>query len=218
MKKLVIFLLVFIVSYGYAQQEPTPQPSEQEEAQQVREQLQQQNQKPDPPKEKPSQSKDPKPSFKERILVGGNLGASFGSNFTSIYLAPNVGYLVTPKWIAGFGVIYQYRNDKRTNPNIETNDWGITLFSRYQVYGPVFVHVEYEYLNFEFVQSFTPTEVITDRKGYNSVLLGGGIAQPLGGKGVFLVSVLYNVTYDEDEAIRPYNSPWVIRIGIGVGF
>ena len=52
-----------------------------------------------PPKER-------KP-FKDRIYFGGNLGLQFG-NQTYIDISPLIGYKVTEKFSAGFGVTYIY--------------------------------------------------------------------------------------------------------------
>jgi hypothetical protein len=159
-------------------------------------------------------------SFLDKVFVGGNLGLNFSSNFTLINISPNVGYMITEKWAAGIGVIYQYRNDQRSpGLEIKTNDYGFNLFTRYQVFQPIFVQVEYEYLNFEFATGLgVNNEVLTDREGYNSLFLGGGLAQPIGRNASFNITVLYNVLYDNTEDPRPYGSPLVIRAGAAVGF
>jgi hypothetical protein len=131
-------------------------------------------------------------SFKERLFAGGNLGASFGT-IQYIYLAPVVGYRITPKFSAGVGVIYQYTRDIRP-PELTTNNYGVNLFARHTIYGPLFAQIEYEYLNFEYVADYNGTEFLTARQGYNSVFVGGGISQPLGRNAALLVSVFYILT------------------------
>ena len=43
----------------------------------------------------------------DRIYFGGGGGFSAGTNFTSISLAPQVGYKITDRYSAGIGITYQ---------------------------------------------------------------------------------------------------------------
>ena len=71
-----------------------------------------------------------------------------------------------------------------------------------------------EYLNFEFFDS----QLDTERDSFSSVFVGGGMAQPLGKRAFFTITVLYNLSYDDNEAPRPYDNPLVVRVGINAGF
>ena len=153
-----------------------------------------------------------KASFKDRIFVGGGFGLSFGT-ITYVSLSPIVGYKITQRWAAGVGISYQYRNDKRFVPALTTNDYGGSLFTRYLLIKNIFAEARYEVLNFEYLQS--PSE--TARKNYDSFLLGGGFSQPLGKKASFVVSIMYNLLYDDLETPRPYNSPLVVNVGVSAG-
>ena len=155
-------------------------------------------------------------SFKDRAFTGGNLGLSFGT-ITNIYLAPVLGYRVTPRMAAGVGVIYQYVKDTRYNPDLSYSSYGFNIFSRYAIYGPLFVQAEYEYLNYEYFPFIGSAE--TARTGFNSVFLGGGLAQPMGKNAAVILSAFYNVTYQgNSQPPPPYSSPWVVRVGITAGF
>lgn len=149
--------------------------------------------------------------FKDRIILGGNLGLSFG-DVTYVDISPRIGYRATNKLIVGFGGSYRYRKDKRFVPDLESSDYSFNLFSRYSVYGPIFLHAEYEYLNYEFFLSAAESV----RRDANSVLVGGGLAQPIGNRAVFIIEALYNLSY-ENDIFYPYADPWVFRVGIGVG-
>ncbi|MEM7549201.1 MAG: hypothetical protein AAF363_05995 [Bacteroidota bacterium] len=164
------------------------------------------------------ESKQEEGSFKDNVFVGGNLGFSFGNDITIINVSPNFGYRVTDDLSVGIGVLYQYRNDKRFEPEIRSNDYGGSVFARYQVFEPFFAQLEFEYLNFEFPFVISPNEFSTDREAFTSVFIGGGVNQPIGRNAFFNVTVLYNVTYDDDEIPRPYNSPIVVRGGVTIGF
>ena len=152
------------------------------------------------------------PPTRDRWFFGGGLGLGFG-DVNWVELSPVAGYRATRRLDVGLSLIFRYRKDKRFEPQLSTTDYGAGLFARYLVYKPIFVHAEYEYLSFEYFDSFSST----DRGNNSAVLIGPGIAQPIGGKAVFLVTALYDVLYDSGE-ISPYSSPWRFRIGVAVGF
>ena len=149
------------------------------------------------------------PSFKDRIFTGGSFGASFGT-VTFVSVSPILGYMISPRLSAGVGVMYQYVKDDRYVPSLERNDWGTSVFTRFLVVPPLFLHAEYEYLNYDYIDS---------RLGFNSFMAGGGVAQPIGRNASFIAMVLYNFSYVNDNTtIQPYSDPWIVRIGITAGF
>lgn len=154
-------------------------------------------------------------SFKERIVTGGGLGLGFGSNQDFISISPLIGYSITKKIIAGAGFTYRYTNYKIYRPSIRLTDYAVNPFARYMVYKGFFVQTEYEYLNYEL-----PTnQTTTIRKGFDSVLAGGGLIQPLGRNLAFYIMALYNFSYSNTDlnVYSPYTSPIVFRAGINIG-
>ena len=131
--------------------------------------------------------------------------------FTFVNVSPVIGYMVTQRLSAGVGVLYQYVQDKRFSPPLTRNDYGGSIFARYAIVPPVFLPAEYEYLNFEYADT---------RQGFNSFMAGGGIAQPISRNASFVAVALYNFSYQPNSPgiVQPYNSPWVIRVGITAGF
>ena len=117
------------------------------------------------------------------------------------------------RYSAGIGITYQYVK----YPNISTSvsNYGWSVFNRYNFTQKFFGYAEYERLQFEYFTSLDPD--ITERFTYDSFLIGAGYTEQLGGKASFSVSALYNVLYDATDLIQPYDSPWVIRAGIGIG-
>lgn len=150
--------------------------------------------------------------LKDRVYVGGGFGLGFTNTVDYVAVSPNLGYRITQRWSLGVGVSYQYRNYKIYK--LKTNDWGGSIFTRYRVFNPFFLHTEYEYINYDYIN---PTDLSKTRKGYSSILAGGGITQPITRNAVFVISALYNLTYSDLDP-GPYNSPWNIRIGISAGF
>ncbi len=148
----------------------------------------------------------------ERLFFSGGIGLAFG-DVDYVTVAPAVGLRVTERLSTGVGLFYQYRKDSRFSPDLKTNDFGASLFARYSVVQPLFLTGEVEYLNYErLLPGFT-----TERDHLTSVLGGAGIYQPLGRNAAGYVAVLYNFTYDDDFG-DPYDSPWIYRAGIEIGF
>lgn len=129
--------------------------------------------------------------FSERIVFGGGVGLGFSNVQDYVMLSPSIGYMLTKKLVAGTGVTYRYTNYKAVNPSVSFNDYGVNPFLRYFVYRNIFLHTEYEYLNYEFLVYNERT-----RRGFDSFLAGGGFIQPLGGKVYFFVMALYNFSYE----------------------
>lgn len=154
--------------------------------------------------------------LKERIVVGGGLGASFGSQQDFFSISPMIGYKVTERLMAGSGVTYRYTKYKFYSPAIKLIDYGFNPFARYNIFNGIFAQVEYEYLNYEFPVTIEQSV----RKAYNSFLAGGGFVQPIGDKAAFYVLALYNFSYQDVQPgeYTPYASPLVLRGGITLGF
>ncbi len=144
------------------------------------------------------------------MFFGGTVGLGFG-DVTYFELSPLVGKHLTPELAVGGSLIYRHRSDDRYREKLTTDDYGASIFGRYKVTPVLFAQAEYEYLNYEFYRA----DLTKDDDVANSVFLGGGVTTPLGGNASFHATALYNTLYDDDS---PYDSPWVIRFGIGVGF
>ncbi len=150
----------------------------------------------------------------DRIYFGGGGGFSASSNQTNISLMPQVGYKITDRYSAGIGIIYQYVKIKQPI-NTTLSNFGWSVFNRFNVTNQFFAYAEFERLSFEFLTSFAPER--TETSSFNSLLIGAGYSEQLGGRASLNFMALYNVLYDESEVPRPYNSPWVLRAGVGVG-
>lgn len=157
-----------------------------------------------------------KPTLRDRIFTGGGMGLSFGSYSNFVSVSPLIGYRITPKLAAGLGFQYRYTKYKQVRPEFSTNDYGASIFTRYNFYGPLFLHAEYEYLNYQMINSLGEKA----RKDYNSVMVGGGFFQPLGRKAGFFLMALYNLSYTDPAPgeFSPYDSPLVLRAGVTAGF
>jgi hypothetical protein len=167
-----------------------------------------------------AQQDNKKPSPKERIFFGGNLGLVFGT-VTHIEVSPMVGYYLTPRLSAGVGVIYEYFRNRYYLPN-GTNIYGGNVFASYMIirninefipigsnFG-IYARVEQEALSLE-RKYFDPFSLQTgDRYLLHSTLVGGGLRVPAGKRSAMTLSVLYNL--NESSGSRYINNP-IIRVG-----
>lgn len=191
----------------------------------------------------PSLSANPKNpnSFWRRISVGGQLGFQFGT-VTGIVVAPDIKIRTIDQLYAGVRLMYQYYYYRNYFTNTKTDEhysyssnvFGAGFYLRYYLrslfsnfFGNFFAHAEYEYLFYTlpYVRcDYNSGGYIYGSNGYyyipgkeyidiNSIFLGGGYSQPLGGRVFFEFMVLFNIN---DSYNSPYTNP-VIRIGVGVG-
>lgn len=155
----------------------------------------------------------------DRIFFGGNFSLMFGY-ITNIEISPLVGYYITPRLAAGTGIKFEYYKDKGFYYPYQTAIYGGNIFSRYIIIKNlgegmnlglntgIFTQAEYEVLSLE-KEYFEPPYTEDGRFLVHSVLVGGGIIQPIGRRSAFLVTVLYNL----NESVRsPYSNP-IIRVG-----
>jgi len=159
-----------------------------------------------------------KPSFKDKVFVGGGFGFSLNNTYDYLAISPMIGYRINQRLATGINLIYRYAAHKYVTPKVSTNDFGIGPFVRCQLYGPLFLHAEYEYLNNEYVLNSAGETI---RQNFSSFMAGGGYFKPLGRRVGFFVIALYNFSYRNPTSpydFYPYSSPWVLRAGVTAGF
>lgn len=144
------------------------------------------------------------------VFYGGTIGLGFG-DVKYFELAPMVGKYLNPQLAVGGTVIYRHRSDDRYAQKLSTDDYGFSVFGRYHVSPQFFAQAEYEYLNYEYYK----LNLTKDSDTANSFFVGGGVNAPAGRNSSVYATALYNLNHDDDS---PYDSPWVIRFGVGVGF
>ena len=172
-----------------------------------------QEQPPSTGSEKGGPSPSPaKPGIGNRMFFGGGIGFGFG-DVDWVDISPMVGFKVLPQLGMGVGLSYRYVKDNRYEEPFTSSDYGANVFAQYTLVGNIFAMAEYEYLSYEYYG----TGGENTRDGLNSVLVGGGVFQPLGGNASLVLSTLYNLSYSENEA-GPYGSPWLVSAGVSVGF
>jgi len=162
------------------------------------------------------------PSFRDRIFFGGNFGLTFG-NTTSIIVAPLAGYRITPRLAGGLGIRYEYY--KSNYPGFvpyDTHIYGGSVFGRYMIIkniseavglggfnSGIFLQTEYEILSLESEYFDLSNPSASGRFNLHSVLVGGGIYQPIGRRSGVMISVLWNLNESYNSI---YANP-IIRFG-----
>ena len=140
---------------------------------------------------------------KDKLSFGGNVGASFANGGMFIMLQPMVGYYVLPKTMAGVGATYIYQSYTYMGKKYSSNTYGPILFARQQLLPSVFLHGEYQPINYEI---YNPLAGKEERHWVNQLFVGGGY----GGRSGGFIFVLYDVLWDQNTSI--YGSPWAIRM------
>ena len=160
--------------------------------------------------EKKSQEKRQPLKKPPRWFAGGMLGAGFSSYSSYVEVAPIVGYKVTRDFHVGTRITYIYNSyliqtGPQTDKRVNLHHYGGSLFARYVFLRFLMAHAEYEMLSYDYYE---------DREWINSLFLGGGYYQNIGGRSFASFLILFNVL---DSPNSPYANP-IFRIGFGIGF
>ena len=146
----------------------------------------------------------------KRLFFGGGFGASFGS-VDYISVSPMIGYRVTPRFDVAAQPFYAYTN--YDDIDFSANNYGVDLLARFTVFRNLFLEGRGEWISYEF-RDFDGTD---SRTSDFYPMAGAGYQVGRGKVGVYF-SALYNFGYDDDDPFRPYDSPWIFQVGVGVGF
>lgn len=183
----------------------------------------------------------------QKLVIGGGLGAGFGTGFMNAGIAPMVGYAITPNFLAGVSLGYQYSRfrdgnsfyNTTTNRN-ETYPLNYHLVSpgvwmRYNLMGSFFLHAQFEYhlgnLRWTGPAQYaggTGKEKVKANYTIPTLLIGAGYRMPISDRaGMYFglyYDVLQNSTQSEYRAsnnqILSLSSPYMgLRpvFGFGIG-
>ena len=147
-------------------------------------------------------------TFKERIYVGGNVGASFGS-VTYISLQPLIGCRINKKLSVGIGGTYNYYSQTYYGTHYVSTVYGSNAFARYMILDNVFAQVGWDKLSVPDYASPFPDS----RRWVDNLLIGAGYRQAFSEKGAFVAAIFYNVN---QGPYSPYRNP-IIQIGFNIG-
>ncbi len=170
----------------------------------------------------------------DRLIFGGWGVFGIGSGVTNLGITPIVGYRITDEFSAGIGFGYQYLRIKdyysvivdistareELKP-LNAHFYSPSVWGRYLIWSNIFAHAEYEH-NISSYKEYENNLLLTppyeERKvsvSVPSLLLGGGLRQPVGGRAALVIMALYDVLQDPRS---PYYNTFALRVGINVGF
>ncbi len=170
----------------------------------------------DKPKEKKPPKKNKTP-FMKRIYFGGGIGATFGSNYSSFRINPLIGYKIIPKLSFGLQFQYEHIKNKYYSSTYTADNYGGSLFARFRVIKPIYVHAEYSMISYEnYYQDQGSTDVYSVREMVPFLFLGAGFSKRLAGNSWLNFQVLFDVIQNDKSPYRkgePFYS-----VGVGLGF
>lgn len=162
-----------------------------------------------------AQDEDYELSGGERIVYGLNI--SWTNQTVDFFEAmPNIGYRITPEWIAGVGFKYEYFKASSSffgnSPNIpSTHIYGGALFTNYEFLKNTvskglsfFAHAEMQELSLS--KKYFKDPAVTGRFFYNTYVFGPGVRQRIGRRASFNISLLFAVHKPSPSAFpdNPY--------------
>lgn len=162
---------------------------------------------------------------KDRLFVGGNFGLTFG-NYTLINVSPQIGYRFNRYFAAGTGLNFQYVSLKREDYNGDAyykssqGVTGLNIFGRVYPIQYFMLQVQPE-MNYIFGKEKYFQTSYQNAQEYNlnaeivpSLLLGGGLVLPSGGRGAFIASLFYDVLQKDNS---PYGNRPIINFTYNIG-
>ncbi|HEX6792181.1 MAG TPA: hypothetical protein VF247_12790 [Candidatus Krumholzibacteria bacterium] len=158
----------------------------------------------------PVQAQSSKPPLRDRIYFGGSVVFNMGGDVSTIGVYPMIGYKIRPKWSVGLEAGYEHVTFDDFDQSAD--NYGGSLFTRYRLIPRMYLHAEYQMINYEVFTS----PVASDRDWVPFLLLGGGLSTMVAPRTWAYVEVLFDVLQDNGS---PYDD-WepFVSAGIGVGF
>ena len=151
--------------------------------------------------------------MKNKIVLGGDIGAGYSGRTLYFSIAPQVGYRLTKNLELGTRLGYSlnyYNNYYSGYGRYFSHFFSGALYANYEIFAGIYAHVEDET-----VLNIVSGQAITSAKPrwYNSVLAGIGYRQYSSSNSFVFYSLLYDLSYDYITEDSPYISPFVVRMG-----
>jgi hypothetical protein len=156
-------------------------------------------------------------TFWERVNFGGTFSLAFGGGSDLVLVSPVGIYQASENLLLGLGANYVYSSYKVNYIN------GVTETYTASVYGPkaivMFFPFESILLSGEFEHNYVDRNYsyVGDKiEPYwqSSAFVGIGYAMPIGERGRFVVSISYDLLYDQNKSY--FSTPY--RPGVGIYF
>jgi hypothetical protein len=131
--------------------------------------------------------------LRKRTYVGGELSLLFG-NRTYLFIAPIIGYDITPKFSAGVSGMYQFfRSQNPFNGSVATSHaYGGGVFARLRPIKPLLLQTEFNLYN---TDDYT-TSFVGDRTNVPALMAGLGYAGNMGEGAYYQILLMYDFIDD----------------------
>lgn len=157
------------------------------------------------------------PAWREKLVFGGGASLGFGNN-SNIMLAPQLGYRLSNRWIAGVGYLFNYVRITQTWDNNSGNIVRLPEPLEYTIQGPnafvnffpfesIFLGSQFEYLKHK-LPSANPITGNWSAEALSTPVLWvqGGYRQSLGGRSFAQIGLRLNLLHDDRS---PYSQSWM---------
>lgn len=147
-----------------------------------------------------------RPTLREKLEFGGNIGGYWDGDNANISIQPTVGYRFT-SYLTGY-VMPGYSYYKGGSQNQYT--WSLGAMLRALPIPQIYLSCEYGHH-----WSTSKYGSRTDYKSqYETLWLGGGYRQYIGGRGYVYIGASYNVLHDKDDSLY---EAWQPQVGVVFG-
>jgi hypothetical protein len=232
MKKIITFVCICLSVFAQAQTETNTTTTPPEEANKVNQEVTpatdanteikqptivvpvqetQTAQKPQEKTKKKAKNENEKKSampFLKKFYFGGTFGATFGK-YTSITIAPTIGYRLRPSLYTGLKVYYTYSKQKSFGNSYEHHNYGIGTFLRWFAFKDLYLHIAPETYSFDTVQ----IDGSSERDWVPYLWAGAGTRKRVSKRSWVSVHVLFDMLNDKKS---PYEQ-WEPNVVIGAG-
>lgn len=141
-----------------------------------------------------------------RLSVGGSFGLSFGNDYTSLNISPQLGYTVNQYFSWGGGVGYSYYRWDYQREKISYNYMGFNLFGRVCPISVIALQIQPE------IYRMWGNSI--DSRTVPCILAGGGVYIPAG-RGAMSAMIYYDLIQDD---YSPYRDQIVYSVGYVFSF
>lgn len=150
--------------------------------------------------------------MKNKIVVGGDIGAGYYGRHLYFSIAPQAGYRLTRNLEVGtrLGYSLNYYNNYGAYGSFFNHYFSGALYANYEIFAGIYAHVEDEELC---CLVSGPAITSSSAQWYNSLLAGLGYRQYSSSKSFVFYSLLYDLSFDYVTEDNHYVSPFVVRVG-----
>ena len=146
---------------------------------------------------------------KSKLTFGGALGLSFGSNYTAVNIAPQIGYQFNQYLAAGGGISYNYYSYSAYRSEKQSQSYfGLNLYGRITPVSYIALQVQPEIYRMW-------ASYLSESRVVPCMLVGGGVIMPVGARGGISMMIYYDLIQDD---YSPYHSQLVYSVGYVLSF